>query len=322
MDDVEKVLQRMWRPARPSRRGPKAALSAERIVEAAFDLANQHGVEALSMARIAGALDVSPMALYRHVGSKDELLALLADRVARDLPPVDLGLGWREGLDQWTRAQVRLAFAYPWFLDLPLSNVMPGPNRLRWIDQLFGILADTPLDNDEKLALAGLLAQHVLGQARVLIESGQVAQEAAAAAEAGGAAARGTAAGTVGGTTATAGEAAAVAGAGGAAAAETAAAASAPPEAAGHEDAEAPALPVDPFASLEPLLLSFGGPDAFPHLLAALGQEGAHPLPLPMATPEPEWSADDEITFGLEILLDGIEAYVRRKEEAAAAGCG
>ncbi len=266
MDDVEKLMQRMWQPAQPSRRGPKAALSTERIVEAAFELANEHGVEALAMARIAGTLGVSPMALYRHVGSKDELLTLLADRVARDIEPIDVDLPWREGLNQWTRAQIRLAFTYPWFMDLPLSNVMPGPNRLRWIDQLFGILASTPLHNDEKLAVAGLLAQHVLGQARILIESGQLAYETSK------------------------GEGSA-----------------------DDAGAEAPQLPADPFSSLEPLLRSFGDPNAFPHLLEALAQEDA-PLPLPIATTEPTSTIEDEITFGLDIMLDGIEAYVRRRE--------
>jgi|GEM_PF-582330 len=309
MDDVEKVLQRLWQPAQPSRRGPKAALSVERIVEAAFDLANQQGVAALSMARIAGALGVSPMALYRHVGSKDELLALLADRVARDLPTVDHGLSWREGLDRWTRAQVRLAFDYPWFLDLPLSNVMPGPHRLRWIDQLFRILQDTPLDSDEKLALAGLLAQHVRGQARILIESGQAAYETARARD--GAVPSEARADGCGG-------AEAEAGAGTDGVADAGAGAGAGTDAGGQDPEAAPRGPADPFASLEPLLRSFGDPDAFPHLLAALGQDDAPPLPLPIAPPEPESTVEDEITFGLEILLDGVEAYVRRKEEAAA----
>jgi hypothetical protein len=73
------------------------------------------------------------------------------------------------------RVQIDLALARPWFLELPLSTVLPGPHRLRWIEQAFRLLADVPLGADEKLGLIGLLAQHVLGEARVQVEARRMA---------------------------------------------------------------------------------------------------------------------------------------------------
>src|SRR5690606_30055687 len=81
------------------------------------------------------------------------------------------GAGWRAGLESWTRAQIELGVARPWMLELPLSAAPPGPNRVRWIDQAFGVLRPLDLPPDEKRAIIGLLAQHVLGESRVHIES-------------------------------------------------------------------------------------------------------------------------------------------------------
>ncbi|QAY64039.1 TetR/AcrR family transcriptional regulator [Xylanimonas allomyrinae] len=235
--ELVRLVQRLWEPPPPSRRGPKASLSIERIVDAAIALADAEGIGAVSMARLGKALGVSPMALYRHVGSKDELLAHLTDRIAADLPDLPTEGTWRERLERWMRVQIDLALARPWFLDLPLSTVMPGPQRLRWIDQAFGILADLPLTADEKFAIIGLLAQHVLGESRVQIE----------AARAGG----------------------------------------------------------EPYSDLAVMLGQFADPDAYPHLVSAF----AH-APAP-ASGDPE----DEIAFGIHVVLDGVAAYVARKQE-------
>ena len=166
---TERLIERLWAAPAPPRRGPRPMLSVERIVDAAFELANTEGLEAVTMARVGKALGVTPMALYRHVSNKDELLTLLADRIA-DVPPLPSDVGWREGLELWVRAQIDAALARPWILDLPLSALLPGPVRLRWIDQAFGMMRDVPLTAGEKFGIIGLLAQHVLGEARVQIE--------------------------------------------------------------------------------------------------------------------------------------------------------
>jgi AcrR family transcriptional regulator len=176
-DEAIRRIQRLWAAPTPARRGPKPTLSVERIVEAAFELAEGEGLDAVSMARVGQALGVSPMALYRHVSGKDELLMLLADRLAAELPDLSAADGWRGGLEAWIRAQIEFAVARPWFLDLPLSAALPGPHRLRWIDQAFRIMADLPLAAEETFAIVGMLAQLVLGEARVQVEGRRAAAE-------------------------------------------------------------------------------------------------------------------------------------------------
>src|SRR5215468_7082343 len=70
-------------------RGRPPTIDREAVLDAAVTLLDAEGVEALTMRRLASELGVSAMAPYRHVGSKDELLMVLVDRLAARLvyPP-------------------------------------------------------------------------------------------------------------------------------------------------------------------------------------------------------------------------------------------
>lgn len=117
-----------------------------------------------AMARVAEALGCSVMALYRHVTSKDELMAFLADRVAADAPALAADLDWRAALHRWTQLQVEGVLAHPWILDLPLAALPLGPHRA------FAGMRTLNLPLVEKGLVLSLLSQHVLAEARVLAE--------------------------------------------------------------------------------------------------------------------------------------------------------
>lgn len=75
----------------PSR--PYGSLSRDEVVEVALRIIDEDGLEGLSMRRLGAALGVNPMRIYRHFASRDELLAAVADKVARQLmevPHLDL----------------------------------------------------------------------------------------------------------------------------------------------------------------------------------------------------------------------------------------
>src|SRR5246127_5987746 len=67
------------------RRGRPPTIDREAVLDTAIRLLDAEGVEALTMRRLASELGVSAMAPYRHVGSKDELLMVLVDRLAARL---------------------------------------------------------------------------------------------------------------------------------------------------------------------------------------------------------------------------------------------
>ena len=91
-----------------------APLSAEAIVAAAAQLLESDGLEALTMRRLAAQLGASPMSLYRHVATKEELLRLIADRQLAEVELPDTeGLSWREAITEVTRALHGSFLAHP-----------------------------------------------------------------------------------------------------------------------------------------------------------------------------------------------------------------
>ncbi len=73
-------------------------LTRERLVDAALELINQEGLEALSMRALADSLEVKAASLYWHVRDRRELLELLAEAIVESVPPVRARGGWRSSV--------------------------------------------------------------------------------------------------------------------------------------------------------------------------------------------------------------------------------
>jgi AcrR family transcriptional regulator len=147
---------------RPSK-GPKPALTVERIVEAAVKIAQSEGLEAVSMSRVAAAVGAATMSLYRHVAAKDELFALMLDAGTGE-PPADLpdpSVGWRTGLHAWAEAMRRSLLQSPWITHLPLAGPPITPHQIQWLERGLRYLADTALAPQEKLSTIMLVSGYV-----------------------------------------------------------------------------------------------------------------------------------------------------------------
>jgi AcrR family transcriptional regulator len=141
-------------------RGPKPALSLERIAQAGIELADRDGLEAVSMARLAAELDAGTMSLYRYVTSKEELLTLMVDTGLGPpaVPPKIREAGWRAGL-QWWAVSVRDAYrSHPWSLKVPITAPPLGPNNVAWMEIALDAMADTPLSEPEKISTLLLIS--------------------------------------------------------------------------------------------------------------------------------------------------------------------
>lgn len=159
------VADRETRPttvwSRPQRgaRGPAPERSRTQITAAALSLADAEGLAAVSMRALAQRLGTGPASLYRYVGSRDELLDLMADAVAGELD-----LSGSSGGD-WLDALVRLALQsrdahvrHPWLADLnDRRGEVLGPHAIDYLDHALGILAPAPGTAGQKLEAVGLL---------------------------------------------------------------------------------------------------------------------------------------------------------------------
>lgn len=133
----------------------KPPLGRERLVRAAIALADTEGRGALSMRRLAAELGVGPMALYRHVPDKEELVRLMADTAFGAEPLPEPGPAqWRPRLDLAARAQWRAYRRHPWLAPVMLHSLVRPPivaSGLRLVDWSLRALAGTGLPRRTKL---------------------------------------------------------------------------------------------------------------------------------------------------------------------------
>ncbi|MCE6997943.1 TetR/AcrR family transcriptional regulator [Saccharothrix sp. S26] len=160
----------LWGLRETPRRGRKPSLTVDDITRAAMEVADAEGLGAVSMARVAKQLGNSTMALYRYVDSKDSLLKLMADAALDDPPELPADGDWRTGLTVWTVSVLAALRKHPWYSRIPLHGPPAGPRNLAWFDRALSALADTPLEEGEKVGVVMGLITFVHGQLRLSVE--------------------------------------------------------------------------------------------------------------------------------------------------------
>ena len=120
----------------------RTPLNRQRVLEAAVELADRDGLQALSMRKLGQSLDVEAMSLYNHVKNKDDLLDGIVDLVVGEFDsPLDReGLGWQATLRRCAIAAHAALLRHPWSAALAESRPSSGPARLRYYDDLMGML--------------------------------------------------------------------------------------------------------------------------------------------------------------------------------------
>ncbi|MFG2828573.1 TetR/AcrR family transcriptional regulator [Streptomyces sp. NPDC048434] len=164
---------------RPSR-GPKPALSLERITRTAMALADTGGLGAVSMQRVAAELDFTKMSLYRYVPGKSELVALMIDTAMGEPPgtPAPGGPGqddggrWRVALRAWAEALTAVYHRHPWLLGAAVGPRVMGPNELGWTERALAALSDTGLTGGEQLDAVVVVHGHIRTIAEVSASMG------------------------------------------------------------------------------------------------------------------------------------------------------
>ncbi len=121
-----------------------APLSRERIVRAAIQLADADGLDAVSLRKVAAALDVGPMRLYGYIATKEELLDLMVDAVHAEIRPA--GDGWREALRSLAETIRQAAHQHEWLADLLGGRPQLGPNTLAGGEAVLAALGGVDLD--------------------------------------------------------------------------------------------------------------------------------------------------------------------------------
>lgn len=127
--------------------GRTTQLNRERVLRGAVELADEIGVEPLTIRKLADRLGTKPMTLYHHVENKEAILDGMVDLVFAEIatPPADLP--WRDAIRHRCVSARAVLARHPWAVPLMESRRAPGPATLHHHDAVLGCLlgADLPL---------------------------------------------------------------------------------------------------------------------------------------------------------------------------------
>ena len=154
-------------PAEHLQSAGRPALTRRAVVARALEIGTAEGLEAVSLRRLAQELGVTPMALYRHVRDKQDLINAMTEVVLEGIDPT-AGLGpelsWTEGLRQALDNYKEQLDARP--LALPLSIAYTGegpPSFWRVLEQLLGILLGAGFARREAIVLIRMISNLLAG---------------------------------------------------------------------------------------------------------------------------------------------------------------
>lgn len=154
----------LWERLEHADGSTRAALSARRIASAAVAVADAHGLDAITMRRLGSELGVRPMAAYRHVSGKDDVIEMMIDLVYGEIVTTE-GADWRETLRELAIGVRTLVLDHPWLTGLPSAQAAfeLTPNRLSLAERVLAALRVPGFDVDEAMAAFRTVTSYALG---------------------------------------------------------------------------------------------------------------------------------------------------------------
>jgi AcrR family transcriptional regulator len=142
---------------------PRPRLSRERVLRVAIAHADAGGLEALTMRRLAEEMVVAPMALYRHVASKDDLIDGMVDIVCVEIDLPATGGDWRMAMRKRAISVHDALSRHRWAIGLMESRANPGPANLRHHDAVIGSLRAAGFDMEQVAHAYSVLDAYIYG---------------------------------------------------------------------------------------------------------------------------------------------------------------
>ncbi|MGW3149688.1 TetR/AcrR family transcriptional regulator [Streptomyces sp. NPDC001177] len=128
-------------PPRTARdRTPRIPLSRQKVLQSAVSLADESGLEALTMRKLGEAVGVEAMSLYTHVANKEDLLDGMIDLVFSEIDLPSDEEDWKTAMRQRAISVRQVLSRHRWAIGLMESRTSPGPASLRHHDAVLGCL--------------------------------------------------------------------------------------------------------------------------------------------------------------------------------------
>jgi AcrR family transcriptional regulator len=145
---------------------PRTPLSRERVLQAAIGLADERGIQSLSMRELGRRLEVEAMSLYNHVANKDDLLDGMIDLVVAEIDLPSHAVDWKEAMRRRAISAQAVFSRHPWASALIDSRESSGPARLRYFDWVVGTLRRAGFTLEMAARAFSLLDSYIYGFGR------------------------------------------------------------------------------------------------------------------------------------------------------------
>jgi AcrR family transcriptional regulator len=142
---------------------PRVRLGRERVLRAALAQADAGGLEALSMRTLAEGLEVAPMALYRHVANRDDIVDGIIDLVFSEIDMPSSGAGWKTAMRRRAISVRDVLLRHRWAIGLMESRSNAGPASLRHHDAMIGNLRAAGFDIEMTAHAYSIMDSYIYG---------------------------------------------------------------------------------------------------------------------------------------------------------------
>jgi TetR/AcrR family tetracycline transcriptional repressor len=138
-------------------------LSADAIVQAALEIADAQGLDAVTMRAVGARLGAAAMSLYRHVPNKDALLELMADKVLAELPDPDPTGDWRAELHAFFLAFHDLLLEHPAVAYVMIEMALAGPELSMRGENVLACMLGAGFDEPAAAQMISAFTWHTVG---------------------------------------------------------------------------------------------------------------------------------------------------------------
>lgn len=161
---------------------PRVPLSRQRVLQAAVRLADEGGIESLTMRRLADELSAEAMSLYYHVDNKEDVLDGMVDVVASEINEAvsqvsvpSKGAGWKPAVRQRALSARQVFLRHPWAPALFETRASASPAILQYLDGLVGLMRDGGFSFDQAHHALHALGSRAVGFSQELFNPGDSA---------------------------------------------------------------------------------------------------------------------------------------------------
>jgi AcrR family transcriptional regulator len=147
-------------------------LSRERIRDTTLAMIDEHGLEAVSMRRLADALGVRAASLYSHFANKEQVLDAVANLLVSAVDTSGFEQGWRQGLSTWARSYHAVLASHPNAVPLIASGTGRRDEFLAMANAVHGGLVGAGWPPRRATEISGAVKYLVIGAASTPFASG------------------------------------------------------------------------------------------------------------------------------------------------------